>query len=192
MCNSKNNPKHTKKKKLHTFFSLWGSSVLEEVVQRSCEVSVFGDTQNPAWQGSEWWSWTRWSAEVSPQRLRVSSPWEKLQTVGNSCIPNFRSCPWDTQHQIWQHCGWLWEQPSFGSDNCSHFELLFQGSHMSPPCHSRQTHMWGLKELFCDISMCRSKYSSQTLSSGHEKLNGQLSLSGKKKPKNQLIVLILC
>lgn len=54
-------------KKSPTLFSLWGSSILEEVIQRSCEASVFGDTQNPAWHGSEQWSWTRWSAEVSPQ-----------------------------------------------------------------------------------------------------------------------------
>lgn len=114
-----------KKKKLYTF-SLWGSSVLEEDMQGSCEVSVFGDTQNPAWHGSEQWSWTRWSAVVSLQWLcRATGKSFRLWKV--TVFRTFRSCPCDTQLQTWQHCGWLWEQPSFGSRNLWSYPAPFPG-----------------------------------------------------------------
>lgn len=37
------------------------------------------------------------------------------------------SCPCDTQLQIWQHCGWLWEQLSVGSRNLWSYQAPFPG-----------------------------------------------------------------
>lgn len=50
-----------------------------------------------------------------------------FRLLEKTIFQTFRSCPCDTQLQTWQHCGWLWEQPSFGSRKLRSYPAPFPG-----------------------------------------------------------------
>lgn len=132
------------------------SSKLEEVTQRSCRVSVFGDNQNPTRCGSKQStqhdkqrSSMRWSPEASPYWL-CDSLQPNLRLLERTPFQIFRADPHDAWYQI------------------NTAVVGFENNLPRKPYHPKK---WP----------CKPK-----LSSGYQKLNGQLSLLGEKKKRENL------
>lgn len=126
-CNPKNNPKHTQKK-LHTCFTVRVINIGRSHPEKLWSLCL--------WRYSKPSVTQLWAVELDKMICRgVTSVtlWVCLAT-GKSFrlleITVFQtsiSCPCDTQLQIWQHCGWLWEQLSVGSRNLWSYQAPFPG-----------------------------------------------------------------
>lgn len=127
MYNSKNNPKH-KKKKLHTFFTVRVINTGRSHAEKLWSLCL--------WRYSKASVTWLWAVEldkmicrgVTSVTLRVClATGKSFRRLEITVFQTFRSCPCDTQLQTWQHCGWLWEQPSFGSRNLWSYPAPFPG-----------------------------------------------------------------
>lgn len=124
--NSKNNPKH--KKKAHTFFTVRIINTRRGHPEKLWSLCLWRYSKP-----SVTWLWATELDKMICRGVTSVTLWVCLAT-GKSFRPlektvfqTFRSCPCDTQLQTWQHCGWLWEQPSFGSRKLRSYPAPFPG-----------------------------------------------------------------
>lgn len=132
---------------------LWRSSKLEEVTKRGCSVSVFGDTQNPLRHGSE--QSTQHDKQWSWMRW---SPEASLHWLCESTQP-----PRKTSRLLETILFQIFRRNPH--DTLYHINTTVAGFENNLPKKPYHPQKWPCKP---------------TLSSGHQKLNGQLSLLWEK------------